>query len=105
MRKLHIVASSIGSDAQMNSSTARIVGAYTDSAVAECVRQVAWGDHATVTTVEVDQIEPELLREMDVLGIKLPPGNPLPMGTELFTVVQGPADIERLRRQRAVQPL
>ncbi|MHB1371664.1 MAG: hypothetical protein ACYC4S_10865 [Rhodoferax sp.] len=65
--KLYIVAS--GVDAETGPS-GRVIGAYTGAAVAEAVRAVAWGNDATVTCIEVDQVDPELRRAMDTLGIK-----------------------------------
>ena len=69
MKKIHIVATSIGVGA-------RVIGAYTNADVAECVRKVAWddgtGDGALVTSVTIDEIDPDLLSAMRSLGIEMP---------------------------------
>ena len=71
MTTLYIVAS--GMDAETGSS-GRIIGAYTDPTVAEAVQAMAFDNDATVTCVEVDQVDPELRKATDALYIQ-PPQN------------------------------
>ena len=72
MSKLHIVSVTVGAEGPDQSQSSRVVGAYTDPIVADCVRQVAWGDGAVVTEVEVDFIDPELRNAMHELGVEQP---------------------------------
>lgn len=72
MTKLFIVTSSTGSTPQEKDSSARVLGVYTDPKVADAVKQVAWGVGASVTEVQVDVIDPELLSEMASRGIRMP---------------------------------
>ncbi len=67
MTKLYVVASGIDTK---TGASARVIGAYTDEAVAKAVQAVAWGNEATVTCVEVDQVDPELRQAMNVLDIE-----------------------------------
>lgn len=69
MTKLYIVASGVEADA---GPSGRVIGAYTDAAVAQAVQAVAWGNDASVTCVEVDQVDPELRQAMDALRIQCP---------------------------------
>lgn len=72
MTKLFIVSSSTGAAPQEADSSARVVGAYTDPDVAAAVRSVAWGVGASITELEVDEIDPELRRALTALGLELP---------------------------------
>lgn len=62
---LHVVAVGI-------CEGARVVGAYTDPAIAESVKQVAWddgfSDGPSVTAVVVDEIDPALQATIDALN-------------------------------------
>lgn len=69
MAKLHVVSVTVG---EVDQPSSRVVGAYTDPNVANCVKQVAWGSDPTVTEVDVDFVDPDLLAEMYELGVKMP---------------------------------
>lgn len=75
MTKIYVVATNSGGYTREDSTSAHIVGAYTNPEVAEYVRKVSFGLDATVTTIEVDHIAPGLLQAMNELGIKLPKTN------------------------------
>jgi hypothetical protein len=72
VRKLFVVTSSTGNAPQEADSSARVIGVYSSPDVAEAVRSVAWGVGASITELEVDEIDPGLQREMKALGIELP---------------------------------
>ena len=69
MTKLYIVASGVEAEA---GPSGRVIGAYTDAAVARAVQAVACGNDASVTCVEVDQVDPELRQAMDAMRIQCP---------------------------------
>lgn len=89
---LHVVTTLTAGYAREDASSAGVVGAYFDAALARAVAQVA-GPCAAVAAVEIGHIPPGYVQSMNALGITVGRSNARPEGSVPLATLQDILDV------------